>query len=264
MNMKNFLYRVVYRIHESLSIAALGDGMFLRVLIFFKLFFRTWRRPIYLRLRVNGTSISLHIRFHEELMLLQEIFCRRIYDFSSVHNARFVIDCGANCGISTLFLYTLFPNAKILALEPNPELFSRLKEMVSGYTNITPLQCAVGGTNRRAFFFVSPHTTVASSLIRRSGSDTEYSVSVKTLETIMDENNFPTIDALKFDIEGAEGEMFSFFSRFDALGAFCGEVHEDLMKISTKDLVGLIKDRFEFTITPTRKKGRYIMYGHKR
>lgn len=260
--MKIFLKKVSHRIRESLSLAALGDGLSNRISLFLRLLLRSQWRSIVMHLRANGTPFLFKASTHEELMLLYEIFCRRMYDFSSVRHAEYIVDCGANCGISSLFLHTLYPSARILAVEPNPTLFPRLQEVVRSYKNILPVQCAVGGREGTVRFFVSPHTTVASSLVQRAVNDKEYVVTMKTLEKLMYENNFPRIDALKFDIEGAEYDLFSRFSKLDVVDSFSGEVHEDLMGVSVTDFTTLFVERFHISLTPTGKKGRYIIHGH--
>ncbi len=212
-----------------------------------------------MHLRVNGVSFLLSIHSHEELMLVYEIFCRRIYDFSSVSNAEYVVDCGANCGVSSLFLYTLYPNAHILAIEPNPALFPRLQETVRPYKNILPVQYAVGAVDGEASFFVSPRVTTASSFSRRSPEDKEYRVPVKTLKTILTEHELPRVDALKFDIEGAEEHLFADSDVRDRIRFCVGEVHEDLMEISLVEFLSTARSCFTISLVPTKKQKRFIM-----
>lgn len=192
-------------------------------------------------------------------MLLYEIFGRRIYDFSSVSDAEYIVDCGANCGISSLFLYTLYPNARILAIEPNPALFPRLQETVRPYKNILPVQYAVGAVDGEASFFVSPHATTASSLLRRSPEDAEHKVPIKTPKTILTECGFSRVDALKFDIEGAEEHLFADSDVRDRIRFCVGEVHEDLMEISLEKFLSTMRPSFTISLVPTKKQKRFIM-----
>ncbi len=243
-------------------LASLGDGWLYRGVLFLKLFFRFGFHPISMHLRANGVSFLLSVRSHEELMLLYEIFCRRIYDFSLASDAEYVVDCGANCGISSLFLYTLYPSARILAVEPNPALFPRLQETVRPYKNILPVQCAVGAVDGEASFFVSPHATTASSLLQRSSEDKEYRVPVKTLKTILTEHGFPRVDVLKFDIEGAEEHLFTDSNTKDKIRFCVGEVHEDLMGVSLQEFLSTVQSGFSVSLVPTKKQKRFIMSAH--
>ena len=153
----------------------------------------------------------------------------------------------------------MFPSARILAVEPNPQLFERLKRMVAPYSNITPAQCAVGRDDQLATFFVTPNTTVASSLTRRSKEDVVHTVQEKKIETLMKEWDLPTIDVLKFDVEGAESAIFSNPQTHKHIRSCAGEVHEDLMGMSIKEFSDLISETYGYTLTPARKRQRYIV-----
>jgi FkbM family methyltransferase len=55
-----------------------------------------------------------------------------------------VYDIGADCGSVTMFVQSLFPNAKIIAVEPNPWSFPRLAKNAAGFPLIVPVNAAVG------------------------------------------------------------------------------------------------------------------------
>jgi FkbM family methyltransferase len=55
-----------------------------------------------------------------------------------------VYDIGADCGSVTMFVQSLFPNAKIVAVEPNPWSFPRLAKNSACFPLIVPVNAAVG------------------------------------------------------------------------------------------------------------------------
>jgi hypothetical protein len=59
---------------------------------------------------------------------------------------RFIIDAGANVGMSTLFYAMKFPTAMIVAIEPEPNNFAMLKRNCAGLSNIKCVEAALWGT----------------------------------------------------------------------------------------------------------------------
>jgi FkbM family methyltransferase len=55
-----------------------------------------------------------------------------------------IYDIGADCGSVTLHLHRLFPQSRIVAVEPNPWSFPRLAKNAAGIPQIAPVNAAVG------------------------------------------------------------------------------------------------------------------------
>ena len=81
-----------------------------------------------------------HLRY-----IFVEIFLTRDYLFTSGTARPFIVDCGANLGMSIVFFKRLYPECKILAFEPDPETFSLLKGNVeaNGFEDVTLVNKAV-------------------------------------------------------------------------------------------------------------------------
>jgi FkbM family methyltransferase len=58
-------------------------------------------------------------------------------------NVRVVVDCGANIGITSLFLAARYPRAKILSIEPHPGNFALLKANVETVPRLLPIRACV-------------------------------------------------------------------------------------------------------------------------
>ncbi|MGH9873558.1 MAG: FkbM family methyltransferase [Pyrinomonadaceae bacterium] len=61
------------------------------------------------------------------LFLYDEIIEREIYKFSTDEPAPYIIDGGSNIGLSVLYFKRAYPKARILAFEPDPNIFEVLK-----------------------------------------------------------------------------------------------------------------------------------------
>jgi len=75
-----------------------------------------------LKLRKLGPVSVLYKRPYELLKTYKEIFVCEIYRFESLSTNPIIIDCGANIGISSLYFKTIYPNATLIAFEPDDSL----------------------------------------------------------------------------------------------------------------------------------------------
>jgi FkbM family methyltransferase len=60
------------------------------------------------------------------LSMYREIFYRGVYAFKTDSSPPRILDCGANVGLSVLYWKQRFPNARITAFEPDPDVFEVL------------------------------------------------------------------------------------------------------------------------------------------
>ena len=128
---------------------------------------------------------------------LKEIFIDKIYK-QKLPAHPFIIDCGANIGLSVIYMKRLYPDAEILAFEPDDQNFELLTRNVKagGYSNITVRKEAVWIENSKVNFS-SRGTTDSSISFQETGADSVQAVRLKDLL-------IRKIDFLKIDIEGAE------------------------------------------------------------
>lgn len=61
-------------------------------------------------------------------MLVKDIFHRRIYHFDSARPAPMILDGGSNIGLSVLYFKYAYPQARIIAFEPDREVLPILRE----------------------------------------------------------------------------------------------------------------------------------------
>jgi FkbM family methyltransferase len=190
-----------------------------------------------------------------DLSVLEEIFLDGEYALD-VPAPNVVLDLGANFGAATVYFAQLWPAARIYSVEPNPELFRRLRQTTSAYPNVTCINCAVGGRDGRATFFISDDH-IGSSLKRDESRGSPIEVELRTLRSLMGEHEIAHADVVKFDVEGAEADLFSDVSVLNSITTLVGEVHPDLMGMEAPQFLERFRD---FTLT-TRwvAAGRFVM-----
>lgn len=130
------------------------------------------------------------------------------------------IDIGANIGGYTLFAAALAgPRARILAIEPQPEIFERLVYNMrqNAFGNMKALDCAVADCDGEIVLFVNTQNRGKTSMrtVHSDANGPQIRVPAKTLQTIVEEEGFAHIDVIKIDVMGAEDLILEPF--FEAL-----------------------------------------------
>lgn len=164
----------------------------------FRFFFKPVNRPIVIRL---GTS---------DLKCLEKVFVVGEYELPFTISPRVIVDAGANIGMATLYFARLFPDARILAIEPEPSNFAILQENLSGMPNVTLVQGAVWPEEKQiriADSTVDKWMFTVTEAGRDAASSTE--VAAITVPRALEMMGASAIDLLKLDIEGAELELFA-------------------------------------------------------
>jgi FkbM family methyltransferase len=115
-----------------------------------------------------------------------------------------IIDCGANIGMAILFFKTLYPDAEIVAFEPDPRTFDVLAANTrdNNLTAVTLHRAAVGSTDGTATFYQQPDVpgSALSSLVVVNAKTVSEVVPVVRLSRYID----APVDFLKIDVEGSE------------------------------------------------------------
>jgi FkbM family methyltransferase len=115
------------------------------------------------------------------------------------------IDVGAHIGRYSFVLAKLFPNAKVIAIEPNPEAYQALIKGIkaNGLRNVTALNIALSDFDGVAHLYIKRGTAI-SSLVEGDNSFKIIDVPAKRLDTVMEELGINKVDIIKIDVEGAE------------------------------------------------------------
>jgi FkbM family methyltransferase len=140
------------------------------------------------------------------LYLFRELFLNGEYYFISGTDKPFILDCGSNIGMSVLYFKARFPNAEIIAFEPDADAFACLEEnvLLNSFKGVSVNNKAVSGKDGTVDFWRA---------IEKNGSlgNTMYANSFKrkvTVESAKLSNYVDRkVDFLKLDVEGAEREV---------------------------------------------------------
>jgi len=137
--------------------------------------------------------------------LFREIFLEASYFFQADSDRPLIFDCGSNIGMSVLFFKKLYPNARIVAFEPDPLTFEILRRNVD-QNHLSAVELHQIALSDRAadielFRDGSPRgsSLLVSTVRQRHGGPGVLVRAERLSERITSE-----IDLLKIDVEGAE------------------------------------------------------------
>jgi len=128
-----------------------------------------------------------------------DIFEKEPYKFVAETENPYIIDCGANIGLSVIYFKTLYPGASIDAFEPDPGIFKVLTANVRnfGLDKVSLHQSAVWDRSGTVNF---NQEGGMSGRITKPGDSNYASAAATRLKDWLDK----PVDFLKIDIEGAE------------------------------------------------------------
>lgn len=148
-------------------------------------------------------------------------YAREEYDFCREHMpARdgVFLDIGGNAGVFSLFVASLMQTGRLIAAEPQPDMFRRLETNFALNTALADrldlqlLQTAVGGEAPGTLTISTPESAGQASARLADGVPT-IEVTVIPMLDLMTQHNVAQIDLLKIDVEGFEdGILFPFFA----------------------------------------------------
>ena len=131
--------------------------------------------------------------------MYKEIFLTEIYLFKKSSESGIIIDAGANIGLSVIYFKTKFPNHKVIAFEPDNQIFKVLEQNVQhhGLKGVELVNKALWNEKTVQSF--------ASNLSDGGRIDGVGAVQIET--TLLSEYLKEPVEMLKIDIEGAETKV---------------------------------------------------------
>ena len=117
-----------------------------------------------------------------------------------------IIDAGANIGASSIWFSKLFPKAKIVAVEPDPQNAELCRRNTEQFENVTVVEAAIGSVSGKVTLELSTGGSWGTMTKRGEGGD----VRVVTVKELLAEAGASSkLFIIKIDIEGFEKDLFS-------------------------------------------------------
>ncbi|PZU91543.1 MAG: FkbM family methyltransferase [Chelatococcus sp.] len=195
-----------------------------------------------MRLYPNGNVCEKRVLFTPQYFdpIERDMLAERVRDGFTF------IDIGANIGAYSLFLAAKAGRgARILAVEPQPEVFARLAFNIAQnpFGTIKAVACALADKPGELTLFIDPDNRGESSVrILSSTAGNAIKVPAMTLLALVQSEGYERLDAIKLDVEGAEDLILEPFLRDAPQHLWPGFIIiEDSRQRWQTDLAGLLE-----------------------
>ena len=156
------------------------------------------------RLRVPGLRFPFVVRAAtSDMAVFDQVIVNRELRGLTTRCPRTIIDAGANIGASAVEFANMWPAARIVCLEVNPDNLAVLRMNVASYENITVLPCGLWSHMAR-LSIINQHAEAYAFIVRETDDGL---VEAKGVLDVVAAVGFHHIDLLKMDIEGSEVEV---------------------------------------------------------
>jgi FkbM family methyltransferase len=191
-----------------------------------------WGDRSLISLEHRGRKYYLRLNSTDPLVWFS-VFIQEDYGAILPFEPRVIVDAGAYIGLTAIYFANRYPEAEIIALEPDPENYRLLIRNVGRFDRIHPVNAALWFEDTELPLYRRPEGAWASSIhsvgLRPGCSKADHLIPGMPIETIMSRFGVSDIDVLKVDIEGAEKDVFERSSVWiDRVGAVLIETHDRL------------------------------------
>jgi len=170
------------------------------------------RRAAY-ELQVPGRSQSVRLRpYTSDFEVFVHVFVEKAYRHVDVAEpVGSIIDCGANIGLAAFDLLDRFPDAHLVAVEPDAGNFDLLKRNLQSQAHrVTFIR---GGIWSGHGYAVRDEVLWRdgrewSFRVRPAGPNEHGEIELISIPTLLERQHWTGVDLVKMDIEGAELEVF--------------------------------------------------------
>lgn len=165
--------------------------------------YRMKRKNVRLRLKGFREDVFLRIRTTDFFTAME---IKKSYDVSSNFPVNNIIDLGGNIGLTSAYLASKFPKAKIVTVEPEISNFETLKINTLPYQNIIPVN---KGVFYKECYLTITNKGAAKNFFQLVESKRQTEIHAISIPSLMQQYGMDTIDILKMDIEGGERYLFN-------------------------------------------------------
>lgn len=175
---------------------------------------------------VDGAELLVRLNT-TDLATLLHVFGERDYDLEFKHEPQSVIDAGANVGYSAVYFARRFPQATIVALEPEAENFRQLERHAARYPQIKPVQAALWTHATQLTLQDAGAGAWGFRVGPQGGGTVVATVAALGIDDLAEQFSLDRIGLLKMDIEGSEVEVFNASSSWiDRVDCIVAELHD--------------------------------------
>lgn len=168
-----------------------------------------------------------------------EIFIGQDYRVELAGRPKVILDIGAQFGLASVYYACVYPDARIVALEPSTPNYRILGRNTRALTTVEIHQLALfSGRGKQRLHLAERGGD--NSLMITGGAFEE--VETTTLDEFAREQGIDHVDILKIDVEGAEAEILRVCRLAEHVDHIVGELHFD--RVDRVEMMGILERNF--------------------
>ena len=178
-----------------------------------------------LALELGKRPLRLVVGDPSELAALHEVVVEDEYELPPGLEPGVILDLGSHIGASVIALKRAYPDARVVAVEPDPRSFARLTRNVAGFSDVACLNVAVGPETSWQPLYRQAGESWGSSLRPFGRGEKGPLVEVCTVRDVVARGQIADVRLVKFDIEGSEWDIFPSLADLPMVDLLLGEIH---------------------------------------
>ncbi|MBW4686016.1 MAG: FkbM family methyltransferase [Komarekiella atlantica HA4396-MV6] len=176
--------------------------------------FKITAKNKYIRLRLKGFKYPIWSRYGtSDSRAFHQVFIRQEYSsLSDLKSPSLIIDCGTNVGYSAIYFLNKYPNAHLIAVEPDINNFKACERNLLPYSDRVSLVNSAIWSNQAGLVICRGQYRDGlewSTQVRENQGDEKPDIYAIDISSLLEKSGFENIDILKIDVERAEIEIFS-------------------------------------------------------
>jgi FkbM family methyltransferase len=228
----------------------------------------------------DSGPISVATRGAVDRAIVRDIWERDTYGIGHVSSPpQTVVDIGAHIGAFSVRAHRAWPNARIIACEPDPDNLQLLKQNLHGCTNVEIVAAAIVSDNVSEVDFFQVTDKVGQNsggggCVPREPDTVKTRVPAMSVAELWQSKNIGHCDFLKIDCEGLEVPILRALAEGGSLGGvgiIAGEWHalDDLpesVEIVQRDIRAVLANTHEVLFAPQRggREGHFTAHPRNR
>ena len=188
----------------------------------------------------DGSSRFSLRKYSSDIMVFEQVIINQEYKpvvevFNKLgYKPNFILDLGANIGLTSVFFCNIFPEVTILAVEPDKKNAEVLKKNIENNRLQHAIKLVEGAVWNKDTFLQTKlgfRDSEGWSIQVEEVDSARGALKGYTIESLMKLVQFEEVDLLKIDIEGAEKKLFEnkeSIAFLEKVKVLCIEIHEEM------------------------------------
>jgi FkbM family methyltransferase len=166
----------------------------------YPVFLRGIQHPFFCRFETSDEWLLKHIFFEQEYGAL-----------GPVEQPKLILDCGANVGYSAIYFLNQYPDAQLIAVEPDPENLALCQRNLAPYGDRVRIVPSAIWSHATGLVLEQPETSRGEwgISVRPALAGERPDLQATDIGTLFLQSGCDRIDILKVDIETAEAVVFA-------------------------------------------------------